>query len=273
MNLRTDFETRKKEIEAYFELLQFLDSSTTENRLSNTEAQTFTIDLDLYKVMKANTFLMLYNLMEGTVVEGLNTIFLHINEQGLERKELSELYQIIWLEYKSNLIKKLESLKPDQYNPFAPYLLSNAIQDLDIFEVKDFKPKPNPKEQNPTLNADLSGYNAYIELVGKDISGNLDAREIRKLFPKYGINIEDVALIVEDADDTRDETRLDTKHILKVKNYRNKLAHGEESYTKIGAREGFFEINKIRKHVFKYLDEIVDSIENFLNDEKYKKSQ
>jgi MAE_28990/MAE_18760-like HEPN len=262
MSLKIEYEEKKKELENYFALLQFLDSPRGNNKiLSEDKYDLFTIDVDLFRVMKANCYLMLYNLIEGTVTEGLNTIFLEISTHKPSRNELTELYQKICIEYKMNVIKILQT--PDQFNPFAPYLQDEAIREINIFEIKDFKRGLAPA---------LSGYDAYIEVIGsKDISANIDADKIRKLFPAYGItSIRDRALVVHTNEDGRD-IRLNTEHIVQVKNYRNKLAHGRLTYKEVGGRVSFSEINEIKKHVFKYLEEIVDNIESFLENEDYKK--
>jgi hypothetical protein len=259
MSLKADFEDKKKELEAYFDLLQFLDSTRSTTEILSHKPDLFTIDVDLYKVMKANCYLMLYNLIEGTIVEGLNTIFLEISSKKPLRNELTKVYQKICIDYKINVIKILQT--PDTFNPFEPYLQDDAINDMGVFEIKDFK-----RDSAPTL----TGYDAYIEVIGsKDISANIDADKIRKLFPIYGITtIRDKALIVY----TEDERviRLNTEYIVQVKKYRNKLAHGRVSYTEIGGRVSFSEINEIKKHVFKYLEEIVENIETFLANEDYK---
>jgi MAE_28990/MAE_18760-like HEPN len=261
MSLKADFEDKKKELDGYFGLLQFLDTARGNTEILTEEKEDlFIVSIDLYKVMKANCYLMLYNLVEGTIVEGLNTIFSEISAKKPLRKELIEEYQRICIEYKLNVIKILQT--PDKFNPFEPYLQEAAINEINIFEIKDFK-------RDLTT---LIGYDAYIEVIGsKDISANIDAEKIRKLFPSYGIKtIRDKALIVYTDEDGKN-IRLNTDYILKVKSYRNQLAHGRLSYTEVGGNVSFTEINEIKKHVFIYLDEIVDSIESFLNNESYKR--
>lgn len=178
MNLNNNFEDRKQEIEAYFNLLKFFDFTRSSTLILEGERCTeFILETELYKVMKANCYLMLYNLIEGTIVEGLNTIFLDISTRRPSRNELTELYQKICIEYKINVIKILQT--PEKFNPFEPYSQDDAINDIDIFEIKDFRRTPNPT---------LSGYDAYIEVIGsKDISANIDVNMLRKLFPSYGI--------------------------------------------------------------------------------------
>ena len=124
------------------------------------------------------------------------------------------------------------------------------------------------------MNPTLSGYDAYIEVIGsKDISANIDVNTIRKLFPSYGIDsIKDKELIIYTDEDGKD-IRLNTEYILQVKTYRNKLAHGRLSYTEVGGGISYTEINDVKKHVFKYLEEIVNNIESFLNDEGYKNNR
>lgn len=263
MNLKIDFEDKKREFEVYFQLLQYLDSARSNTQiLSDDKTELFTVSPDLYRVMKANCYLMLYNLIEGTVVEGLNTIFVEISSESPLRTDLIELYQKICIDYRLNVIKILQA--QDMFNPFLSYTQNDAINDINIFEIKDFREKK-------TGNT-LSGYDAYIEVIGsKDISGNIDAKKIRELFPKYGIDtIQENTLIVYTNEDGR-EIKLRTDYIRDVKTCRNQLAHGRLRYTEVGRQKSFPELNEIKKHVFKYLDEIVDKIESFILSKGYKK--
>lgn len=268
MNLKDDFEDKKKELEAYFDFLKFLDSPRSNTQIQELESnKVFSMNNELYKVMKANCYLMLYNLIEGTIVEGLNTIFIEISSKKPFRNELIELYQKICIDYNIKVIDRLKD--QEKLNPFEPYAQDDAIRNIDVFEIKGFKKKSIDKNSK---TESLIGYDAYLEVIGsKDISGNLDVAKIRILLPKYGIITKDKGLIVY-IDENEETIRLDTEHIRSVKQYRNELAHGSLQYSKVGERVSYSEINEIKRHVFTYLEEIVDKIELFLTKEEFKKN-
>ena len=64
------FEERKEEIELYFSTLELMNND--EEIQCNKK---ITRDVRLYKIMKSNFILMLYNLVEACVVSGLMEIY------------------------------------------------------------------------------------------------------------------------------------------------------------------------------------------------------
>ena len=87
-----------------------------------------------------------------------------------------------------------------------------------------------------------------------DISGNIDAREIRKLANKIGFN------------NTQNGSNLVT-----IKNKRNGLAHGDFTFYDVGKDYTIAELNNFKDETFSYLLEVVNNIELFISEKVYLK--
>jgi hypothetical protein len=57
--------------------------------------------------------------------------------------------------------------------------------------------------------------------------------------------------------------------LLYVKNIRNKLAHGENSFSEVGRNYSFFDLNKLYKAVVKYISEYCKVLCFFISSKKY----
>lgn len=88
--------------------------------------------------------------------------------------------------------------------------------------------------------------NKYLNL----FSGNLDSRSIREISKKLGINL---------------PSGIDEPVLLQVKNYRNKLAHGETKFRNTCQDITVKEIEEVVKKVRDYLGKLIDIYENSLS--------
>ncbi len=79
-------------------------------------------------------------------------------------------------------------------------------------------------------------------------SGDLDARKIKVITKKLGIPIKT----------TKGET------LLKIKNIRNKLAHGEKSYTTVARNYTIEDIIKMKEDEKAFLESTIKEYEKFL---------
>mgnify|MGYP001211919790 CR=1 FL=1 len=136
--------------------------------------------------------------------------------------------------------------------------LSDNLQKIWIRQTTDKLKENNFKHE--TLRA-------YILVLAKDIlqketiklakdkmdfSGNLDAGEIRKLADKIGF-----------------KKAVNGRNLVEIKNKRNRLAHGEQTFYDVGKDFSVGEINTFKNETFAYLSEIICNIEEFINNEKY----
>ncbi|MER0499482.1 MAE_28990/MAE_18760 family HEPN-like nuclease [Aeromonas hydrophila] len=89
-------------------------------------------------------------------------------------------------------------------------------------------------------------------------SGNLDLKKIQEILKKYSIPA--VKLSESDA-----------KNILKIKNHRNILAHGERSFKEVGRMLSVRDIEQLITSTNTLLDKIDNSINIYLRNKKYLK--
>ncbi len=90
------FNERVEEINLYFEALKELDSESFQ-RTEN--AQHYYND-NFIKILKANTLLMIYNLVESTVMGGILEIYDRVRQEGLTYAGVCSEIKDIWFSYK-----------------------------------------------------------------------------------------------------------------------------------------------------------------------------
>jgi len=86
-----------------------------------------------------------------------------------------------------------------------------------------------------------------------DFSGNLDAQKIRELAENIGFEIPK-----------------NGRNLAEIKNKRNRLAHGEQTFYDVGKDFTVIELFNFKKETFNFLSDTILKIENFINDGKYK---
>ena len=91
LSAKSDFESTKKEIEKYLTFLQHVENGdlVLKNSVINV-GEGFSIDTELTNILKANTFLLLYNLVESTIRNLLWDIFLALQQDNVEYSQLVE---------------------------------------------------------------------------------------------------------------------------------------------------------------------------------------
>lgn len=92
INVKETFEERKGEIEFYYSVLVEIDKE-------NSSIQTID-NARLFKIMKSNFILMLYNLVESTVSTGMLEIYESIKNESCTYKNMVQELQTIWRDAK-----------------------------------------------------------------------------------------------------------------------------------------------------------------------------
>lgn len=87
-------------------------------------------------------------------------------------------------------------------------------------------------------------------------SGNLDTRKIKKVLSKYGISFD------ECVDELQD-----------IKNKRNSLAHGEESFEEVGRDISIQRINVLKERTFYCMEKVIENVEEFIVQQHYMKDE
>jgi hypothetical protein len=84
----------------------------------------------------------------------------------------------------------------------------------------------------------------------------LDAQKIEEFAKKYGFEA---------------PKRSNGRDLVNIKNFRNKLAHGEKMFSDIGKEKTVPELININIRVINYLRAFLENINQFINEEKYLK--
>ncbi len=105
---QTDFYTRLDEINEYFAFITFIDGVEThkQEKLAVGNSTQYVPKRDLQKILRSNSFLLLYNLVESSIRNSILAVYDCIHDEALKYEELSDTIQEIWL---INQSKKVQS--------------------------------------------------------------------------------------------------------------------------------------------------------------------
>jgi len=159
---RADFLDRTKEIDKYFDLLTTLDKSNCNLQYTDLNGSDFItpIDAELVKILKANGFILLYNLIESTVLKSIQAIFNKITDSGFRFQELSENLKKLWINNKGSSLKGIES--------------------VNVTKIRDI--------MRDIAESILADQVALLETSCVRINGNIDAQEIRSIAKQLGFS-------------------------------------------------------------------------------------
>ncbi|WP_305154544.1 MAE_28990/MAE_18760 family HEPN-like nuclease [uncultured Dubosiella sp.] len=147
---------------------------------------------ELVKVLKSNTILMIYNLVESTICEIMNEYYDAINDSELCYEEFKEEIQKVWVDYHFNEDANTPAVKFKKW-------------------TKEIVDSITKKEAVALDNRKIS------------LSGNAGYGTIEKLFKRHGIKFEDCREVQESRSPLEN-----------IRQKRNSLAHGEESFMMVG---------------------------------------
>ncbi len=149
-----DFEKRASEIKLYFKLLEKVVEEEACLYLSEKKTHKYIqFDSELQKVMKANMFLLLYNLAESSIKQSLAEVYDTISAENVSYRDVKDEIQKIWIDTE---YKNFNQMGTDRI-----YEVLNSILE-DVIEIE----------------FDAS----------KKISGNIDARKIREFAQQIGFS-------------------------------------------------------------------------------------
>lgn len=129
MVIREEFNLRFEEIERYFTFLEDIEKFDYPQNFQ-------IIDEELVKILKANGFLLLYNLIESSVYYSILEIFEELKYQKIEYQEISPQLKKFWLKTKfknqdeqthQNIAQKSFTFIEEIINKFPIDLLINKI--------------------------------------------------------------------------------------------------------------------------------------------------
>jgi len=217
IRVQQDFRDRVAEIEAYFSFIMDIDKGDTlliKKDGGLDSAYTSHKQQDLIRTFKATAFLLLYNLMESTVSNAVEAIF-------------DEL---------SNHIIPFDSCRQE----IRRVVLSNLRQ----HKVNEILPELN------LLSVDIV---TKTFMKNKIVSGNVDARKIKKVATEYGFA----------------HPSADGASLLTVKSSRNDLAHGSKSFAEVGRDYTVAELVGMKDKVIAYLNVMITNVAAYITQQHY----
>lgn len=258
-----DYRERVSQIEKYLNFLLILDNVSDLGDLSGVKEKkiiiseneellvsqllnngnSYKVEAELIKILKSNAILLLYNLIEGTISAVLNEFFGTINKEGLKYSSYQKEIRQIWVKYKHRSFGVSEKKE-------VTYIVSTIDNILN--EVVEISPKSVKDSELGTKL--IYNYEAYVsETMSTEVSGNLDARKIKELFHSYGLP----------------EITQKCDPMLKVKNKRNSLAHGNETFAQVGGNFTLQELVKMKNEIKSFLDSLLEETSKYLVSKNY----
>lgn len=224
------FNERVQEIDLYFKMLLSLEQPDTQLFFPHRKRphQYKRLDPDWLKTLKATAFLLIYNLIESSVREGIGAIYDQARQDGCTAATLEERIRKIWINQHFKKIESGNSVNSfrEKGHELVELVLTMAVTDLD-------------KELLP-------------------VSGNLDARKIRELCDKHGMTFS-----------THRLAHMGDK-LVTIKDKRNSLAHGDESFAECGRQHTVTELIEIKNQAIRYIRGVLRNIKTYVNRGSYK---
>lgn len=227
-----DFNKRVAEINKYFELVDKIEQlgafSTNTITFPSWE---YTVDSDLQKILKSHCYLLLYNLIESSMRNGITSIHDAILTDQLTYNELSPKIRKLWLQN-------------DQSKSFRDsYITKKTVADNLEKLIKSVSD------------------NDIVSLVTSNIpiSGNLDAETIQQLIDMYGffgnlgVPQQEIGNILNS-----------------VVSIRCDLAHGNTSFVDATNQKSWTQLVDEKDKLINYLTCMLQNIDNYIDQKKYK---
>ena len=155
--LLAQFEDRVGEIDSYFEFLRLVVVEKAKLAYGSEKKEAEGIDGELAKILKANAFLLLYNLVESSIRDGLQRIYEAIAKERLTYERLRKELREVWVQH---MVLPDAQRTAENSTKRVMDLIDKVVADeLVEFDVK------------------------FISL-----AGNVDAAKVRKLADRYGFS-------------------------------------------------------------------------------------
>ena len=217
------------EVERYFRFLTLTLEPDAKLRLPHKRTRRDRpIDDQTQRILKATALLILYNLAESTVRGAISAVYKAISHDDLTLAGLRVEIRDVWLKYRTSDLTK---------GPVG----------VDTIRAKTHSIVEEIIEQ------------AFVTIDERfiSISGNLDARKIRKLAEEHGFS----AKVIRSANQG---TSLKI-----VKDKRNELAYGVTSFARCGGEFVPSQLETIKKETVIYLRNILRNVKRYIDGREY----
>ncbi|WP_207087800.1 MAE_28990/MAE_18760 family HEPN-like nuclease [Phormidium pseudopriestleyi] len=231
-----EFQRRVAEIDKYFELVDKMDEidklgSGSGRSIIFPTTGPYTVDIELQKILKSHCYLLLYNLIESSIRNGIMAIHDAIAIEQLTYQELHPKIQKLWLlndlskSFRDATIKK-ETIA-DNLQEALQVVVDNTVVTLDPNNIP--------------------------------ISGNLDVQTIKSLMEMYGVfgPLPFSEKIIHPV----------LNFVVKI---RCDLAHGNVSFSEASNQILWSKLLEEKEKIVRYLEQVLQNIENYIDNHRYK---
>ena len=186
------------------------------------------------RILKSNFLLMLYNLIEACISSGFIEIYEAIENHGISYVDVISELQKKWSDYKVSSQSSESTANQNTYKKIVASILD------DVLAKKPLSFQTNRRQE-------------FIKNV-LGVSGNLDARQIRDLLSCHKIDFSD---------------QMDKPKMYIVKQKRNQLAHGEESFENSARDYSVSELEAFKDEVLTFIQAVLVAMQGYYDDKKY----
>lgn len=228
-----EFNERCEDVQEYLHLLEFMDSIATnkhkplENEANDGNNISYTLSRETQKILRANFYLLLYNLIEATTNSIITVVKDTINDEGVTLDHL--VRRLVYLHIEG-LYKKVTS--STRIVEISKELYRKTTKnEIVLLDKLDF---------NTSGNVDYDFFQKIVGIIGCRGALNIDEQ------------------VVKDA-------------MKRTKEHRNKLAHGNWSFSSAGTCLTLSQIKIDYNNVVAFLRQSLNNVEIYLDNKKYLK--
>lgn len=227
-----DFNRRLAEIQKYFELVERIEElgAFSTNSITFPSGE-YIVDSDLQKILKSHCYLLLYNLVESSIRNGITAIHDVIFIDQLTYKQLSPKIKKMWC------LNDLSKSFTDSY------IKKDTVAD----------------NLHKLLKSVLDDEMVSLNTSNIPISGNLDATTINELIYMYGF-VGNVGVPSREIDPI-------LNRLVKV---RCDLAHGNVSFCDASNQISWSKLVDDKDKLVIYLTHMLNNIDNYIESKKYR---
>ncbi len=237
------FQERLKDVDAYITFLESLDRQISHSKLENAQTVRTTGSIEVtvqqQRILYSSVYVQLYNLVESTINQSILLIKEKIIHQNIKPRFLRDELLKEWVK---NTAKTHIEMDDDKRLEKAFGLCQCLFDDSHITEFE-------------------------ISIGG---GGNWDDEKIYDLAKKK------IGLTLDLTDDTQKRVKRpfkDNDGVIKcIKTFRNKLAHGNISFSDCGEDLDINRLKELRDITVSYLNEIVDNFSSYIGNNEFRKN-
>lgn len=237
--LQIDYSERKKEIEEYLDFLQHICIANViiQKESNDTPFRPTTL---IRHILTANVYLLLYNLVEATIIKCGKALENEFSEIPIsELSKLSTVFTDCWIKHTAQVNKPSSKERFDGAKKLYQKLTSN--------------------DEKIEMKFDFSK------------SGTLTDKIIKEIFEKYNISIE---LPQELKEELFHQQLNNGKGVMEsIKDKRCALAHGEISFGDCGKDISVNDVERITISTFHYIEFVIEQVGNFIDNKEYFKKE